>query len=288
MQAAERLKSGNLEEALADLQAEVRKDPANPQARVFLFQLLCLLGRWDRARTQLEVLADMDKKTSPMVQTYGAALQCEAVRTEVFSGARAPLVFGKPGEWVALLLEALKLTAQGKHREASALRAQAFETAPATGGTIGDQPFSWIADADSRLGPMLEAIVNGRYYWLPFQRLKAIRIEKPSDLRDLVWTPAYLTLANGGETVALIPTRYPGSDASPDGAVRMARKTTWVEVDPDTFLGLGQRILNTDQGELPIMDVREIALDGEAEAEPEAPPPPESSPPSTPPSTIDG
>jgi type VI secretion system protein ImpE len=273
MQAAERLKSGNLEEALADLQAEVRKNPANAQTRVFLFQLLCLMGRWDRARTQLEVLADMDKQTTSMVQTYGAVLQCEAVRTEVFAGKRPPLVFGKPAEWVALLLEALKLTAQGKHKEASGLRARAFEEAPTTSGKADGTPFAWIADGDARLGPMLEAVVNGKYYWMPFQRLKEIRIEKPTDLRDLVWTPAFLTLANGGETVALIPTRYPGSEASDDNAIRLSRKTTWVEADPDTFLGLGQRLLTTDQGDLPLLDVRSLQLDGVAEAEPEAPAP---------------
>jgi len=273
VQAAERLKSGNLEEALADLQAEVRKNPANPQTRTFLFQLLCLLGRWDRAKTQLEVLADMDKQTSSMVQTYGAVLQCEATRNEVFAGKLPPLVFGKPAEWVALLLEALKMTAQGKHKEAAALRAQAFEGAPTTSGKVEGKPFEWIADGDARLGPMLEAVVNGKYYWVPFQRLREIRMEKPTDLRDLVWAPAYLTLANGGEAVALIPTRYPGSDASEDNAIRMARKTTWLEPDPDTFLGLGQRILNTDQGELPLLDVRTISLDGVAEAEPEAPAP---------------
>src|SRR5256885_10811882 len=47
--------------------------------------------------------------------------------------------------------------------------------------------------------PILEAIVNGRYYWIPFARLSEVRIEKPADLRDIAWTPAYLTLANGGE-----------------------------------------------------------------------------------------
>jgi type VI secretion system protein ImpE len=272
MKAEERLRAGNLEEALADLQAEVRKDPANPKSRTFMFQLLCLLGRWDKARTQLEVLADMDKQTMSMVQTYGAALQCEAVRAEVFAGKRPPLVFGKPGEWVALLLEALKLTAAGKHAEAADLRGKAFEAAPTTSGQIEGQPFAWIADADSRLGPMLEAIVNGRYYWLPFQRLKEIRVEKPADLRDFVWTPAYLTLANGGETVALIPTRYPGSEASGDGQIRLARKTTWTEQGPDTFIGLGQRVLATDGGELALLDVRTIALEGTADAEDAAAP----------------
>jgi type VI secretion system protein ImpE len=267
MKAEERLRAGNLEEALADLQAEIRKDPANPKTRTFLFQLLCLLGRWDKARTQLEVLADMDKKTMSMVQTYGAALQCEAIRAEVFAGKRTPLVFGKPAEWVALLLEALKLTAAGKPDEAAKLRGQAFEAAPTTTGSIEGKPFAWIADADSRLGPMLEAIVNGRYYWLPFQRLKEIKMEPPADLRDFVWAPATLTLANGGETVAFIPTRYAGSEASTDGQIRMARKTTWTEQGPDTFIGLGQRVLATDDGELALLDVRTIALDGVDEPE---------------------
>jgi type VI secretion system protein ImpE len=280
MQAAELLKSGSIEAALADLQADVRKHPSNPQTRIFLFQLLCLMGRWDRARTQLEVLADMSKETTSMVQTYGAVLQCEAVRAEVFAGKRAPLVFGKPGEWVALLLEALKLTAQGKHKEAGALRTRAFEEAPTTSGKAEGKPFDWIADADSRLGPMLEAVVNGRYYWIPFQRLREVRLEKPTDLRDLVWMPAYLTLANGGETVALIPTRYPGSEASDDNAIRLARKTTWVEADGDTFLGLGQRLLTTNEGELPLLDVRSLLVDGVAEAEPEAVPPPDAPAPS--------
>jgi len=66
MQAEERLKSGNLAEALAELQADVRREPANPQKRVFLFQLLCLQGRWDRALTQLQVLSEMDPTTSAM------------------------------------------------------------------------------------------------------------------------------------------------------------------------------------------------------------------------------
>lgn len=278
MKAEEHLRSGNLEEALAELQAEVKKNPAAPRPRVFLFQLLSLLGRWDRALTQLNVLSDMDPKTMSMVQTYRAALQCEALRVEVFAGRRSPLVFGKPHEWMAMMLEALRLGAQGAHEQAAALRSKALDAAPTTPGKAGQQPFSWIADADGRLGPMLEIIVNGKYYWVPFQRLREIRIEKPTDLRDLVWAPAYLTLANGGQTVGFIPTRYPGSEASADGAIRMARKTDWTTLPGgeygDTYLGLGQRILATDQGELPLLEIRELALEPAAEPEDDAAPAP--------------
>ena len=93
---------------------------------------------------------------------------------------------------------------------------------------------------------MLEAVINGRYYWVPFSRLTKIEIEPPEDLRDMVWMPAHLQFENGGESVALIPTRYPGSETAEDGLIALARKTVWEEIAPDTHRGLGQRILATD------------------------------------------
>ena len=56
---------------------------------------------------------------------------------------------------------------------------------------------------------MLEAIINGHYYWIPFQQIQQIQIEEPADLRDVVWMPAHFVWTNGGDAVGLIPTRYP-------------------------------------------------------------------------------
>ena len=39
----------------------------------------------------------------------------------------------------------------------------------------------------------------GRYYWVPWQRIRTLALEQPSDLRDYVWMPAGFTWANGGE-----------------------------------------------------------------------------------------
>ena len=269
--AEESVRAGRLEEALADLQGQVRKQPSDPRLRVFLFQLLAVMGQWERAMTQLKVAADMDSKAIPMRETYKEALACEALRAEVFAGRRTPLLFGKPAEWIATLVQALQLTAAGKFEEAAVLRDRAFGDAPATSGNADNQPFAWISDADSRLGPVLEAIVNGKYYWIPFSRLREIKIEKPVDLRDFVWTPAQLMFANGGETVALIPTRYPGSESAASSSVVMARSTEWTEQPGSTFLGLGQRLLTTDQGELGLMDIRLIKLDSVDDSAPAVP-----------------
>lgn len=261
MSAQERLREGGLEEELAELQQQVRQEPASAPLRVFLVQLLAVLGRWERARAQMEALAELDAGARPLVDTYGPALAAEAVRASVFSGQARPPLIGEPEEWMAWLLEALRLGALGEHAGAAELRARAFEAAPPIAGAIDGAEFAWIADADARLGPMLEVIVNGRYAWLPFQRLRAARFEAPSDLRDLLWTPAYLTLETGAEVPALIPTRYVGSESAED-AIRLCRRTEWRELGAGSgcWAGLGPRMLTTDRDEYPLMDVRDLRL----------------------------
>lgn len=260
MLAEESLRAGKLKESLAQLQEQIRAEPSNTKYRIFLFQLLAVLGEWERAATQLNVLGEMDAGALAMVQAYREPLKCERVRAEVFAGTIAPTIFGEPEHWMALQMESLKLSAAGHYAQAGVLRGEAFELAPATGGTVDGKPCEWIADADARLGPMLEAIVNGRYYWVPFHRIRKIQIEEPTDMRDMVWTPVHFEWANGGEMVGMIPTRYPGSEASDDAQIRLARKTEWVQRDEETFFGLGQRMLATDEADYPLIDVRSIEL----------------------------
>ena len=261
--AEQSLRDGDPVTALALLQEVVRAHPADAKLRVFLFQLLCVLGQWERALNQLGVATGLDPAALAMAQTYGDAIRCEIIRAQVFDGKKSPVVFGVPEQWLALLIESLLVAGRGQPDESENLRGQAFEEAQAVSGDIDGQPFNWIADADSRLGPVLEAIINGRYYWVPFARLTKIVIEPPEDLRDMVWMPAHLQFENGGESVALIPTRYPGSETSEEGLIALARKTTWEQIGADAYRGFGQRIITTDLGELPLMEIRSINLEGE-------------------------
>jgi type VI secretion system protein ImpE len=263
MQALELLKAGDLAGARAALQDAVRKDPSNSKLRVFLFQLSCVLGEWGRAVAQLKVCAEMDPTTEPMARAYREAIICEVFRAKVFAGDKEPLLFGKPDRWVALMIEANKVLATGEAGKAAELRAEAFEAAPTTSGAIGDERFEWIADADMRFGPMLEIIVNGKYYWAPFSSFAKIEFEPPVDLRDRVWTASRLTWANGGEVVGFVPTRYPGAETEEDDALRLARSTDWRDAGADTFTGRGQRLLATDAGETALMDIRQIDFDVE-------------------------
>ena len=260
------LRAGDPEAALSHLQAAIRSQPADSRLRVFLFQLLSVLGQWERALNQLNVATELDASTLAMAQMYRETLRCEALRTEVFAGKRVPLLFGEPEQWLALLLESLLSSGRGDTAAAVRLREQAFDLAPPSSGRLDGTPFAWLADADTRLGPVCEAVINGRYYWLPFSRLASIDIEAPADLRDFVWAPAHFLFANGGEAVGVIPTRYSGSETAPDGAIRLARRTEWIEHGGD-YHGLGQRLLTTDEGEFPLLDIRRIEFDPAASTE---------------------
>ena len=257
MHPQELIKEGRLADALAALQNLVRTDPSNAKYRVFLFQLLSVMGQWGRALTQLNVAGELDADALPMVQTYRAAIQCEALRTDIFAGRRAPLIFGEPQPWLAQLVDALQHDATDPARAAAA-REQAFEAAPASSGAIEGAPFAWLADADQRLGPVLEAIVNGRYFWIPMCRVSRIELDPPTDLRDTVWTAATFTWTNGASGVGLIPTRYSGTVATGDESLLLARRTEWI--GDEIF---GQRMLVSDAGDHPLMNAREIVFDGD-------------------------
>ena len=261
MDARQYLRDGDLESAQKAVMQQVRDEPAEARHRTFLFQLLAVRGDWSRALTQLNVAGDLEAAAIPMVQTYREALGCEALREAVFAGERSPLVFGDPENWIALALEANKLIAGEKYEQAATLRGEAYEDAPTVSGNIDGDQFEWVADADSRIGPFLEAIVNGNYYWIPMHRIAQVSIDPPEDLRDMVWLPCHFTWANGGQAVGLIPSRYPDSHRSDDPAILLGRKTEWAQKSEDTYLGLGQRMLATDANEYSLLEIRELNID---------------------------
>ena len=278
--AYEALKQNDVGGCLESLKDEIRNAPSDPQKRVFLFQLYSVLGEWEKSLTQLNVARDLAEDNKSMAETYQEVLRCESLRTEVFAGGRSPMILGEPAEWIAKQIQAIQFFAQGDFEAFKQLQGEAFELAEPSSGKIyentpgngaqGDNagdagtegvPFEWMADADSRLGPVLEAIVNGNYYWIPFENIESVELEAPVDLRDLVWTPATFCWRNQGQAVGFIPTRYAGSTGELPGEILMARTTEWSSPSEDLYAGKGLRILSTDADEYPLTRIRRIVFD---------------------------
>jgi type VI secretion system protein ImpE len=260
LNALEALRSGDLAAALDACKQDVRKAPRDGRLRTFLFQLFCITGEWDRALTQLQVVRDLDSNTDAMATTYESAIRSEILREKIYRGERTPTVFGDPGTWVPLIIEANRLLATGKRDEAARLRDAAFDEAPAAECVVNGTAHEWVADVDPRLGPIFEAVVEGKYMWIPCHRVKWLNVEAPADLRDQVWMPARFTWTNDGEAVALIPTRYPGSATASDPFIQLARKTDWIEVDKNWSLPIGQRMFVTGEDEVALMDLRKLSI----------------------------
>jgi type VI secretion system protein ImpE len=247
-----------LEEELAALQQAIRSDASNVKLRIHLFQLLCVTGQWQRALSQLQLCGQMDVKALPMAQTYREAIRMEHFRAEVFAGRRTPQVMGQPPKWIGAMIEALSVEAGGDAKAAAALRARAMDEAEPKSGMIDGKRCEWICDGDARLGPTLEVIANGQYYWLPLESCNGLMIEAPVDMRDLVWAAGEVLLPNEGRVPVLIPTRYPGTESIANDAIRLSRTTEWKEIGEDAWVGTGQRTWVSDVGEHPILETRLI------------------------------
>ncbi|CAN7209991.1 virulence protein SciE type [Acidovorax sp. LjRoot129] len=248
-----------LDVQLSRVRDAIREEPARASLRTFYFQLLAVLGDWNKALAQLQVCAQLDPKAVPMAQAYREAMRCELLRSEVFEGRRTPYILGEPPQWLSYMVDALKAQSEGSQEAALKLRTQALDMAPASPGEINGEPFEWLCDSDSRLGPIFELYTNGCYYWVPFSAVRSIALEKPQDLRDLVWQPAELTLVNESTLQGLVPARYP-AHASDDDSLRLARRTEWTDIGGEHVAGRGQRVLSSELGDHAVLDVRTIAF----------------------------
>lgn len=242
------LREGDLAGARAALVDLVRTQPANEQARMFLFQLLAINGEWDKASRQLEALVSVTAEAQMLAVTYNQAIAGERMREAVFAGdAEMEMLVGKDS-WAAGIAKAVSAYVKGDAAGGDAARDAAFEEAPETPGAINGEEFEWIADADARFGPTFEAILSGRYGLIPFDHVRSIKSEGPKDLRDVVWYPVEILFGSGQSAAAFIPARYPGTVASDNDTLKLGRSTDWLDRDWGQE-GLGQRLWTTSSGD---------------------------------------
>lgn len=259
MDAQSLLRSGDIAGARAALAGELRRSPADGRLRQFFWQLLALVGEWDKAEQQLRTLSTTDPKAMMLGSVYNQALAAMRTRAAVLSGAERgrSLVGSEP--WVERLLDALQAFGRGD-AGAALLSDAALEDAPASAGSIDGEAFGWIADADQRFGPMLEAVIGDNYGFVPFAACKRIKVSEPVDLRDTVWLPIEIETRSGQTSMAFAPVLYPGTTDSGDNALILARRTDW-SAQAGIEVGTGQRVIATDTADHGILAIRDIRLD---------------------------
>lgn len=229
---AERLfREGNLGEAIASLQEELRSDPQSVPMRTFLFELLCFQGEFDRARKQLDVVESADPASYVGTTWYKIVIRAEQQRQEMFTSGDFP---------------------------------PPVEDPPPLSGTLNGDPFEDLRDVDPRIGPRLEMIAGGQYVWIPFAELSAVRISAPKLLRDLYWARAEVETKapeSGEAKEVLLPAMTALSWQSSDELVRLGRLTEWAELETGEEVPIGQKLLQVDGEDFPFLEVRELTID---------------------------
>ncbi len=255
------MQNGDPEKALEVLKDRIRHDSGNAELRLSLAQLESINGNWDKALSAADTASTLDSDRALLCQQWKLQIQAEITRAEVFAGKKTAIVMGEPEAWMAGMQDALRMDAEGQSEAADKARRHAMENAPARSGKINGAAFEWLCDADERVGPAFEAVINGRYTWIPQSVVNSIHVKSPVEMIDLVWAEAVIRLKNGGETTAFMPARYPGSESSEDGKIRLGRLTTFETTPGGTSTGLGQRLFATNLDDYPLMQCSDIQFD---------------------------
>lgn len=251
-----------IELQISQVQGLIRANPAKVEHRIHLAQLLMVAGKWEPCLQQLQITAQLDPKATAMAQTYRALIQAEICREQTFKGQRDPLGFGETAHWQDLLAEALIARANNQIQLADKFQQQAFDLAPCNTFSINGNEANWIADGDSRLGPICEVFINGGYYWLPFTQIKQLTLEQPKDLRDLVWIPAKFILTDFSQHFGFLPSRYALSYQAGKDQLALSTLTEWAPLSEQSWAGIGQKMLVTDSAEYPLLSIHSLLQSG--------------------------
>jgi type VI secretion system protein ImpE len=243
MEDARRLfETGQLGAAIQSISQEVKARPSDVQPRIFLFELLCFAGDFDRAERQLEALGHQSVSTELGVQVYLNNIKAERDRSRLFSDGLEPHFLTEPPSYVDLLLAAIKRVRESNYKDARELLDRADEERPALGGEMAGSQFSDFRDYDDRIGPVLELIVRDKYTWLPLEQVRRLKITRPKQLRDLMWAPAQIEGADGTVGEVFVPALYVGSSKHENDQVKLGRMTDWISISDDLSLATGLRI----------------------------------------------
>jgi type VI secretion system protein ImpE len=221
-------REGRLREAIKALGEELRSNPLDAKRRTFLFELLLFAGEYDRAEKQLDLLAGASADAAAGTLLYRSALHAERIRQAMFANRETP----------------------------------PLKDEPVYGGLWNEKPFSEISDADPRIGANLEVFIAGSYTWIPIHYLRRLEIEKPANLRDLIWararvdTSADFRLQELGEV--LLPVLCPLSSKHADESVQLGRESAWEPDESHDELPFGAKLFVIDGVEVPLLELRSV------------------------------
>ncbi|MGI4878667.1 MAG: type VI secretion system accessory protein TagJ, partial [Janthinobacterium lividum] len=248
------IRDGDLEGARAALVEAVRADPADARRRLALAEVLIVAGDLERADTHLNAAQGLDTSFGMAVALTRQLIRAATWRAETFDGGRPPELVTERTPSIDNALAAL-LT----EREGGAGPVDDDPALSAITGTVDDRGFTGWRDADDRTAGVLELLTStGNYVWVPLAQVRSLRLVPVERLRDIVWRPAEIEVANGPTGVVYLPAIYHAAAAEMTPLHRLGRVTDWVE--GSLVRGLGQRVWLIGDDDVALSDFTELTI----------------------------
>ncbi len=260
MDAKELIRAGKLSEARSRLVAEVKAAPGDFGLRTLLFQVLCLLGEWDKAALHLDTVATQDIKSEVAAQAYRNLVHAEKQREEVFTSGRRPAFMPEMPSYAEAFLEVWDLVSKDRVEAAEAAYTSIIEALPLPSGTLNSKPFAGFRDTNSFLSPFFEAFVHDRYVWLPVAAVREITIPPPKTLFDTLWVSCHLTTWEGLAMNCFLPSLYPLSHRHEDDRVKLGRMTDWKSAGGFFVRATGQHVFEVGEEDVNLLEIRELVF----------------------------
>ncbi|MEO8648259.1 MAG: type VI secretion system accessory protein TagJ [Acidobacteriota bacterium] len=252
------LDEGNLTGAVEAALRLVKTNPTNTTARIFLFELCCFSGEWERAEKQLEVIGHQDAKAAIGTLMFRQNFKAERDRINLFEhNTRPESMMILPG-YVESLLRADDLIREGKTAEARSMLDAVEEDRPAFQCIVNGESYSDFRDYNDSTMCVFEIFVKDTYVWLPFEQVEKIEFIERKSLRDVFWPQAKVETVNGTNGEMFFPSLYVNTWKHSDDKVRLGRSVDWIDEGNEIYSGAGSKLFTMDGKDKAMLDIKTI------------------------------
>lgn len=241
-----------LTEAIDAQRGVVAARPDDIGERLLLCELLAFTDR-DEVWRQLDQLRDLPANVSEYVAEWRRLLHADEAR----HAGQPPDAVPEPTAQFEWRIRADHRSRRHNPDRALDLLDDADESAPWIEGHVDGRPFEGWRDADALLGPMLEVFHGDRFCWVGLEQVRKLRLEVAPQLRDIVYRPATIWLADGDPSEVFIPGLYAGTADHPEDGIRAGFGVDWVE-EAGIMRGLGARTFLFGEEELDLNEFRQV------------------------------
>ena len=257
---ADLFREGRLREAIEAQSEAVKAAPSDIRRRWFLAELLCFVGDWERADRALEVIAVQAPQQQAAVLAFQHLLRGEEVRRQVMDQGRAPEFLGEGGGSLRPAIAALLCLREGRPEDAAQMLVEGGSPMAVGGIRNDDESFDSFRDLDDVCSLFVELIAEGgQYYWVSVGDLELIEVQPLTSARDLIWRPAHVAVRGGPAGRVFLPAIYTtdptDAPTEADDALRLGRRTEWLDRPGSPVRGLGLRTFLVGETDVPIHEL---------------------------------